>query len=158
MCRSDKEVLVELYVDRRLSLEEVAAQLDLSAATLRRKLIAYGIPTRTRGSRPGQTDRYQRPADVLTRRLPVETYQRRGMTIARIAEQTGFSYDTVQRFLRQDGIPIRPGRFTVRYHVDRRQLARLRRQGLTLAEIAERLGSSRSTVERALRRHGIGRG
>ena len=97
----DKKALVERYVDRGLSLEDVAAGLDVRAATVTRKLIALRIPIRSRGSRPGHTDRHQPPADVLTRRVLVETYQRNGLTIAQVAEQTGVSYDTVRRFLRQ---------------------------------------------------------
>ena len=104
---------------------------------------ALRIPIRSRGSRPGHTDRHQPPADVLTRRVLVRPTSANGMTIAQLAQlaqQTGVSYNTLRRFLRQPGIPLRPGRFPLRCHIDRRELVGLRRQGLTVAEIAVTVG------------------
>jgi transposase len=152
----ERETLVELYVNRGLNLREVAAQLDLSTGAIRQKMLAYGIPTGRRGNRLGDIDRYTRPEQLLTRRFLVEHYLRRRMSVVDIAKQTGFSHETVRRFLDGYGIPIRQGRQSV-HHLTRRQLADLRQRGYTLPQIAEHLGCSKSTVERALKRYGLPR-
>jgi AraC-like DNA-binding protein len=78
------------------------------------------------------------------------------MSAVDIAEQTGFTDDTVARFLRRYDIPIRHGRQPV-FHITRRELVDLRRQGYTQPQMAEHLGCSRSTVTRALRQYGLTR-
>jgi DNA-binding CsgD family transcriptional regulator len=67
------------------------------------------------------------------------------MSVVDIAKQTGFSHETVRQFLRRYSIPIRQGRQTA-HHITRRELVDLRQRGYTQAQIAERLGCSRSTV------------
>jgi hypothetical protein len=57
----------------------------------------------------------------------------------------------VRRYLSTSGIPIR----TARYQIEKRQLAKLRRQGFNSKQIAEQYGCSVTTVERALRRYGL---
>jgi IS30 family transposase len=69
------------------------------------------------------------------------------MSVVDIAKQTGFSHETVRRFLLRYGIPIRQGRQTA-HHITRRELVDLRQRGYTQAQIAEGLGCSRSTVNR----------
>jgi hypothetical protein len=47
------------------------------------------------------------------------------------------------------GIPIRRVGFTAPYDINRNQLVKLRQEGLTVPQIAERFGCSHTTVERA---------
>ena len=70
------------------------------------------------------------------------------MTKKYIAAETGLSVDTVRFYLRRAGIPTR----RVGYTLGRKQLDKLRRQGLSSQRIADEFGCSRTTVERVLRR------
>ena len=74
-----------------------------------------------------------------------------------IARQTGFSDTTVRRFLQIYDVPLRTSYPSLIDDIDRRQLAGLRRRGLTNRQIADRLGFSKRTVERALQRYRISR-
>jgi transposase len=104
-----------------------------------------------------QVERYRQPAEVLTRRLLVERYQKQRKAITEIARRTGFSDTTIRRFLQIHDIPLR----TNLSQPDRRYrsspAADLRRKGLTNRRIADRLGYSKRTVERALQRYRISR-
>jgi hypothetical protein len=48
------------------------------------------------------------------------------MTLQQIAAETGFCRETVSYYLRRAGIP-RPLGFVTQYHIDRKQLSKLRR-------------------------------
>jgi hypothetical protein len=45
--------------------------------------------------------------------------------------------DTVRYYLQRTGLPIRPVGFTVQYDIDRKQLVKFKRQGLTTKQIAD---------------------
>jgi hypothetical protein len=53
------------------------------------------------------------------------------------------------------GIAVRPREFITQYHIDRKELANLRRRAVSTKEIAERYGCSATTVESALWRYGL---
>ena len=74
-----------------------------------------------------------------------------------IARQTGFSDTTVRSFLQIYDVPLRTSYPSLIDDIDRRQLAGLRRRGLTNRQIADRLGFSKRTVERAFQRYRISR-
>jgi hypothetical protein len=80
------------------------------------------------------------------------------MTAMQIAARTGYSPYMVGVFLRQAGIPIRPGAPPPTHNIDRQELGKLRRKGLTVRQIADRFGCSKRTVERALERYRLTRG
>jgi hypothetical protein len=61
----------------------------------------------------------------------------------------------VSYYLRRAGIPVHPGGSITQHHIDRNELAKLRRHGVSPKEIAERYGRSVTTVERALRPYGL---
>jgi DNA-binding CsgD family transcriptional regulator/transposase-like protein len=147
----DKSVLVELYVERGMSIPEVAAALDTNLRVVHRRMIEHGIPRRNPGTRPAHGQELERPANVLTPQFLVEAYQRKQMTIGQIAGQTRFSTETVKYYLCRAAIPVR----RIRYDIDPKQLARLRRRGLSPPQIAAEFGCSADTIERALRRYGI---
>jgi transposase len=59
-------------------------------------------------------DRHTRASVILTRPVVVDRYHEKGMTVSRIAEQTGFHPSTVRSYLHRFDIKIRHSR----YHVD----------------------------------------
>ena len=71
---------------------------------------------------------------------------RAGVPVKEIVRQTGVNRSTVYRMLGQAGLE-RNHRFTDEH---RTQAIRLRQQGLTIAEIAKRLGFSHMTIGRHL--------
>jgi transposase len=81
-----KATLSELYVDRGLTLREVADEVGVSVTTVRRPITDYKIRVRNRGTRPAQGDRDHRPANVLTRPFLANHYQKKKMTVPEIAE------------------------------------------------------------------------
>jgi transposase len=153
----DKGRLLDLYVDQGLTTAQVAGKLGVSRFTVRKRMLEHGIQMRRRGTNPGHAERYRQPAEVLIRRLLVERYQQQRMAITEIARETGFSEATVRRFLEIHNIPIRPAHASLVDDIDRRQLADLRRRGLTNRQIAAELGYSKRTLERALQRYRISR-
>jgi DNA-binding CsgD family transcriptional regulator len=138
-----------------MSIPDIAKELGTNLRVVHRRLIEHGIPRRNPGTRPAQGDPRQRPATVLTPEFLVEAYKRKQMTTLQIAAQTGFSVDSVSYYLRRAGIPIRGVGFTRQYNVERKQLVRIRSQGLTVKQIAARLGCSEATIDRAFRRCGL---
>jgi DNA-binding NarL/FixJ family response regulator len=151
----EKPILVDLYCDRGLTLPEIAEEMHVSTSTIHRRMTDHGIPTRNPGARPASGDRQERPAEVLTREFLVAVYQRDGMSTTSIAAQTGFSTYTIRVYLRRYGLPVRPVGSIPRYAIDREQLAKARRAGFTVEQIAARLGCSTAAVRRALRRYSL---
>jgi transposase len=131
--------------------------MHVSTSTVHRRMTDHGIPARNPGARPVSGDRQERPADVLTREFLTAAGQRDGMSTAAIAAQTGFSTYTVRVYLRRYGLPVRPVGSLPRYAVDREQLAKARKAGLTVEQIAAQLGCSTAAVRRALRRYSLTR-
>jgi hypothetical protein len=80
----------------------------------------------------------KRPAEILTPRFLKDRYERKRMSTIQIAEQTGFNASTVRYWLRQAGILVRDSGFARRYHIDRKDLMKLRRQGVSPRQMAER--------------------
>ena len=130
-------------------MSEGTSRLGVSLQTVHRPMMEAGIPQRNLASRPAHGDRLQRPGEVLTPKFLTSAYQQKHMTMKPIAVRTGFSVESVRRYLSSAGIPIR----TARYQIERTQLAKLRREGLSPKEMTEHYGCSRTTVERALRRY-----
>jgi DNA-binding CsgD family transcriptional regulator len=147
----EKRTLTELYVEREMSIPDIANDLGTNLRVVHRRLIEHGIPKRNPGTRLAVGLPLPPPATVLTPQFLVGTYRRQQMTMAEIAAQTGFSTDTVSSHLRRTGIPIRH----IRSDIERKELVKLMRQGLTMKQIAAGFGCSNATVEPAFRRYGI---
>ena len=88
-----------------------------------------------------------RPLTSELRRRVIELY---GMNIPLqdIARDVGINRSTIHRLRKQEGLSRKP-RFT---DADRQRAAQLRRQGMTLVEIATELGFCRNTIQRQLSR------
>jgi DNA-binding CsgD family transcriptional regulator len=87
--------------------------------------------------------------EVLAERLSA------GLSLEKIGELEGKHPSTVAHWVRKHGLePAHPehGR---RIEIDEAELRKLANEGLTLAEIAERLGASQSTIKRRLDRLGV---
>jgi transposase len=151
----EERVLQDLYWERGLSIPKVAEELGVALRTVHRRMMEYGIPRRNVGPRPADGRLLKRPAEILTLRFLKYTYERKRMTTVQIAEQTGFSHRTVTYWLRHAGIPIRESGFARQYHIERKDLIKLRRQGVGPKQVAAEYGCSVTTVERALRRYGL---
>jgi transposase len=151
----DRGVLVDLYVERGLSMPQVGAELGVSRTAVRARMVELGIPRRFRSPGPAWRGPYRSPAEILTRRYLLDVYRGQGTTVNAIAAQTGISTATVRRYLDLHGIARRGRGYHVRVPVDRRQLARWCRTGVTAADMAEWLGCSKSTVYDLLRRFGF---
>jgi DNA-directed RNA polymerase specialized sigma24 family protein len=79
------------------------------------------------------------------------------MSMAEIAAQTGYSLSTVRAYIHRHGLPTRVYRPTMKYHIDRDQLSKDKRGGLTVQQMADHFSCSKRTLERALQRQRLSR-
>jgi DNA-binding CsgD family transcriptional regulator len=96
-------VLEELYLQRRLTTQQIAVILAMPERTVRARLRRYGIRSRTRGNW-NREHRRTIPADVL-RGLYIDD----GLTADEVARRLGTSRKTVLRNAHDLGLPVRPG-------------------------------------------------
>lgn len=148
---SDERVLQELYVERELSLSDVAQEVDCSIWKVRAWLRRHDIETRT----PGEHNRNEllEDADWLQ-----EQYVEKGLSSPEIAEKAGASARTVSEWLHKHGIDI-PWRLSAETRealADPDRMAQLyTERGLTGMEIAEELDCSATVVYEHLQQHGL---
>jgi DNA-binding CsgD family transcriptional regulator len=97
-----RRAIARLYVEERRNAPEIAERLGFSEATVLADLDRAGVPRRPPG---------RRALTLLERRAEAElaaSLYRRGASQADIASQLGISERTVQRYLRELGVEIRP--------------------------------------------------
>ncbi len=129
---------VELYVEKALSLEEVAALTGVTASTVRNRLDKAGVARRPAGT-PIPTD--QRVQEAIDAYLDGQSLRQAGALV-------GATAPTVRAWLIERGIERREAKRTVSED-KREQARRLRTEDKqSLAQIAAALGVSRSTVRR----------
>jgi DNA-binding CsgD family transcriptional regulator len=92
-----RETLEDLYVDQGLTLEATARRLGVGRGTVRRHLVAHGIPLQAMVRRPP------------TRRLLQRLYVAERLSPRQIAERLGLTHAQVRYDLVRLGIPRRPG-------------------------------------------------
>jgi len=146
----DVDALSRLYVEQGRTIGEVAGALGLCRARVEVALAVAGIPARRRTERQPSGRR----ADV-TEEMLRELYSRPDVPVRALVERFGVSQDYLRRRLHALGLTRRPGTFAPRLPSPTRQglagrAPTLYRQGWTLKQIAEQLGTSVSTVRAAL--------
>jgi transcriptional regulator with XRE-family HTH domain len=142
----DRDTLYDAYVTRGLTVRAVAKECGISPQRVSQLLWKYHIPARPRGTANALAAK-QRAATVLTRQLLFELYWVQELSLQELAKQTGFSLGTIRSRMAEERVPLRigggtppPGRKG--YDIRPNQIAELRGQGLTQAEIAARIGCS----------------
>jgi uncharacterized protein YerC len=93
-----KELLVHLYCDRQLSLQDISQQVGASRTTVCRLAHEYDIPLR----------RHRPPRVVISRDWLYDQYVTHKRTLLELADETGISATTMIRWARKHKIPLRP--------------------------------------------------
>src|SRR5699024_9380232 len=79
-----------------------------------------------------------------------------GVPARQIARAHGVSVDNVLRLMRREGVPVQPRARPRRFLVSqRRRVVDLYGEGLTIGQVAERMGCSWGTVSRVLHEEGV---
>ncbi len=95
--------LRDLYLTQGLTVAEISAQLNISPATIRRRLTDLGIPSRSRGPKGSRL----LPHGEINEQLLRELYLEQKLSIPQIAEQCGWGRETIRLKMLEYGIPIR---------------------------------------------------
>ena len=147
--RIDHARLRRLYVDRRLTVAEVADTLGIPRARVQRELVLAGVGLRSNHHRPPRGKR----AALTDARLE-RLYLKQRLPIQAIADRAGVSTLYVQKRLREVGLVKRLGSFTPHCPIPpdelRRRAAELYETGLSMHSVGRELGVSGQTVRRAL--------
>lgn len=132
-----------MYLERRMTMAQIAEQLDVSISSVRNYLDAAGVDRRAGGGArdPEKVDR------------AVSMYTGGGATLSEIGAALGASQATVASWLRSRGVERRRGRRPAPQTVMAQAIA-LDEQGLTRQQIAEQLGVAPGTVRRWMRQAG----
>ena len=127
--------LARLYFEEGLTLTEVAERVGMTEPSVGERLRRYGYKMRP-GSRQPRTS-----TSELAR-----LYFDEGLSLAKVGARVGLTRKSVSTRLRHAGYRLRAGTHP-RLALDAEQLARLHfDDGLTLAQVAERVGASVRTV------------
>lgn len=98
----DRDKLVDLYVNQRISAGRIGAQFCVSAGVIERQLHRFNIPTRHRNSAAGNP--------LLSEQSLRSMYEDRRLPVDEIARLAGCTTTTVRRYLASQGIPARDRR------------------------------------------------
>lgn len=101
----DRDLVVKLYLEEKLSCAKIAERLGFHSETIRKKLILWGIKRRSaiEQGRPGQKRKLELTPDELD-----YLYWHEMKTAAQIGEMYSIHSATVRLYLRRYGIPRRP--------------------------------------------------
>lgn len=97
------EILVNLYLNQRLTTQQISERTGIPAPRVRARLHRYGIATRTRG-RCNREDRQEIPREVLR-----ELYVERGLRAVDVAAILDTSANVVLRAAHDHGLAVRHG-------------------------------------------------
>lgn len=146
-----KEVLVELYLKKRLRLKEIAKRTNRSRRSVHNDLNFYGIAPRGRARR-------------LSKKLLEKLYVEEGLSLKKISDKTNRSIEAIRHDLIFHGVPRRKwrgggvGRGPWPPRLSKKVLENLYvKQKKSSLEIAEETGRGKHGVLIALAFHGIPR-
>lgn len=102
------ELLREMYWDDRMSMNEIGEHFDRSESTIKHHMNKHGLERRS-GSEAKyvQWERKNEQKADLTRGFLQEVYVEKRLSATFIAEQTGYSIETVHRRLSEHGLERR---------------------------------------------------
>jgi transposase len=142
-------LLKRLYYDEGLSRQKIADRLGCTEWIVRSQMERYGLPAR----RPWDYRRIDIPKGLLQR-----LYYEEGLSQAKIAKRLGCDEGVIIRRMREFGMePKSPADYR-RLDIPETLLRKLYcRDGLSLAQIAERLECSQTVILRRLQAYGIDR-
>lgn len=152
--RIPRSKLQSLYLDRRLTTREVAAELGVPHHRVVRELALAGIQARSRHDRRPRGARL-----ALTDEALQEWYVRRGLSIKEMCAFFGVSDEYLRKRLRECGYVKRPGSFTPKLDRSRDDItadaAELYGEAsLHIREVAKELGVSTTLVREVLHEAG----
>ena len=113
----EKEVFYKLYIEEQMSMSEIATELNISKATVQRKLKRFGIPIRDisevkKGRSNGQEGTLRKDLD---KEAIIEAYN--DMTSMRqLCIDYNVSYKTLRKYFEIWGVEIRPHDVQTTYH------------------------------------------
>lgn len=143
------ERIRELYVERGLTLRQIATQVPLSYQSVRDRLVLMGVPRR--GARGGMTPIKEYDEQIIY------LYER-GWTLHQISRKLPVSPMTVKRRLLENGVPLRPrggAHIQVEWSEYERTKALYVDRDMSLLEVAAELGLSADAVRERLLRMGV---
>lgn len=142
---ADGDLLRRWYETEEMSASEIARRVGCTDGAVTAALVRHGITPRARRRYPELAD-----GDLLRR-----WYETEGRSVTAIAADVGCVPQTVSAALTRHGIVARPSAQRPAGLDDKELLAGLRADGLSIEEIAERVGASPSATRAALTRHGL---
>ena len=153
--RAEPELLRALYVEQRLTVREVGAELGMSHNRVIRELALAGIPRRSRHERRPRDRRAE-----VTREALEELYVRRGLSVRELTAQLDASEEYVRKRLRECGFAKRRGTFRPKLGRSRGEIssdaAHLYVEvGMSLRDVAAELNVSSTLVREMLHEAGV---
>jgi transposase len=140
--------MIDMYL-RGVPVTEIARRCGHAVSTVHRHLSGAGVTrSRSEAARLAHSRR-------IPRKRILALYQM-GLAGTAVAQILGISHNTVYRVLRQEGVSRPPRLSAPRQHEIRRRImeaGRLKAEGLTYDQVAERLGISRATAVRYVSRY-----
>ena len=140
-----KDVLHGMYVNEEMSIVQISYALGCNRAVVRHKLAEYGIEKRRGGGRT----MVKVTKDELEQLYVIEQH-----TLPYIAKTHGCSITSIRRLLDKHGIARRASKAKIVLPYDTLWKMRVE-DGLSLKEMAEKLGCCDVTVGRNMRHYGI---
>ena len=135
--RHRDELMTDLYLHLRLSSTQIAGLVGIPAHTVRDRLVARGVPMRTRG----QYNRDDRI--VITKAELADLYVQAGLSADEVGQMLGVSHRIVLRSAHDAGLPVRVGGAAPRHGPLEIELIQALYADTMVSEVLERHGVPR---------------
>jgi len=133
-------------IDRYLNgehLREICKDYDVSHETIRKRLLSYAIPLRSRGLKKGTEKKKINNQELAS-------LYKEGFPITTLAKMYEVSIPMIFNRLKKQNVELVDPRIIP---IDTNKLIELKSQGLTQYQIAKELGVSAMTVNRRLKKY-----